>query len=133
MLWSASEDVLQKLRIVLVTGIVSSIGLVAGASQAQAIQLGVLGAYNNSSASIENNTSSTDTSSKSGFGGGLSLEFGLLPMLSLELDALYLPIGWSTQNSFSSKDTTYHAFQFPLLLRLNPAPLISFGIGPYYQ
>ena len=65
-------------------------------------------------------------------GVGALLEFGILPMIGLELGALSMKRKYTQTIGSTETMTNKELYQFPVLLRLNLGSMLSFGFGGYY-
>jgi hypothetical protein len=95
-------------------------------TQSHASQFGVLAGFNDFDVATDPHTGNT---SGTGFVGGLSFDTSLIPLISLEIDGLYS----SKKYHSGVTQQTLNSIQFPAIFRLNLLPVISFGLGPYYQ
>ena len=93
-----------------------------------------------SSASTTVAGTSYGTNTKTSVGGGVLLDSGLAPMVSLEVGVLYLPINHGLTVNITSpltlsapSETSYNALQIPVLMKFTLLPLVSFGAGAYYS
>jgi len=98
---------------------------------AHAFDVSLLGAMTVSNYSL---SAPTDIPSSTGvaFGLGGTVGFDLNPFFSIETGLLYLKHSYSTNLNLTNQSFTYDYTTIPLLLRLNPISLISFGAGFYY-
>ena len=104
--------------------------LIGVPSQAQAFDLGVVGALNVTSPRIAGSQfGSSVFSSAASFGFGALIDFGGNPLVGFELGALYIPRRFNTSTSGTSETLTM--LEFPLMVRFY-FPFVSFGAGAYY-
>jgi hypothetical protein len=97
-------------------------------AKADFIKVGAMVGATDTSANISTSTSSTSTSSKFGLGLGAMVEFPLMPLLRLEVDALLVTQSYTALGT----DTTHKYLQVPVLLRLTALPIINVGVGAFY-
>ncbi len=106
-------------------------------TQSFALDYGILGGLNFYSPSYSNPsgtpTKTSNGSSSSAF--GVSVSTGIIPLLTLEVDALYV----SRKSDFLSttapllSTTSFHVLEIPALVRLSLVPaLFNVGAGLYY-
>jgi hypothetical protein len=80
--------------------------------------------------SAPHQTGFTTPDTKLGYGGGAQIEFGLGPMVGLEIGAVYL--GRKFQVSGSAVQTTTNYAQIPVQLRYWVGRYFSLGAGGYF-
>jgi hypothetical protein len=91
------------------------------------LQLSVVGAANFSTPSLNAGGVTIPHTGRTVFGVGALASFPIFPLFRLETGVLYLPHGYSQ----GAVDTTLKTFHVPVLVRLEPIPLISLGAGGY--
>lgn len=105
-----------------------------GFPQANAASLDVLGVgtYLQPKASGITAASPGDSlTSQMGLGFGLGIETSLASRLALEIDGLYVDRKYQDSGTASTSDSSFHAVQIPVLLRLKLLSFFSVGAGGY--
>ena len=108
-------------------------------SQAKAFEYGILGGLNlySPSYSDPSQVTSPATSSSSSSAFGLSVSTGLIPLITLEADLLYVTRSASFTNGALSPNSTsnlsFHALEIPVMARISIIPIFfNVGGGLYY-
>jgi opacity protein-like surface antigen len=115
-----------------------TLGLLSGmtsVSEAEAsVSLKVFGGVNYTRADlIDEDGGSLDADSLIGLGGGIGTEFHLNETFGIGLDVLYIQkkLGAEINDEFEiSVQTNY--LMVPLLLRVSPIEMLTFGLGGYF-
>lgn len=104
---------------------------VLGMASSAHAEFGILGGINMASPKVDTAT----IKSEMGIAGGLYFSRGLSPLLTLELDALYIVNKYKATGTVPAAfDQTFEskAIQFPLIARFNFSPFWNIGAGAYY-
>jgi hypothetical protein len=105
-----------------------------GAAPAHALEIGVLGGLNFANDLQSGGGATTGNSAKTGYAVGPTVNLGLLPELSLEIDALYSTSKYGQTNAAGiDVVTTTKAIEVPILVRYWFIPFASLGVGPYFS
>ncbi|MBS1961077.1 MAG: outer membrane beta-barrel protein [Bdellovibrionales bacterium] len=106
--------------------------MAAGTAQAGAM-VNVLGGLNFQNDSIDPAQSGTTLSAQGGVSYGASVEFGMNPMLGLELGVFSMAKKTKATVAGAGEATaTAHGIVFPVMVRFTALPVLDFGVGGYY-
>ncbi len=113
--------------------LVTLLAVLAAPASAHAIDFKVLGGFNHTKESLDIPNLAVDASANTAFVFGAGVDIGLIPLFSLEADALYE--NSSQDNTALGQTTTISAkaFNFPIQLRFHFLPFLSVGAGPYFR
>ena len=100
-------------------------------SQANAVDVAVVGTGNMESPKIEASGANQATSSKVGLGFGALIGFDMGKILTLETGALLINRKYS--DTAGVLTTSFGRVQIPLLIKFTSLPIVSFGAGPYLE
>lgn len=106
-----------------------------GTSQA-GMHLNVMGGMNFANITVEPAVATTTYSAAGAISGGVTLDFGIAPMLAFEIGAL--SVGQSVKitstavGATGSYTRTQRAIEIPVMFRFTALPMLDLGVGGYY-
>lgn len=102
-----------------------------GGDNKRGTQIKFLGLYNNPVLKLDPTTGAT-VANKTGFGGGMMIEFPLGSKVGFEIGAVYTPYIYGLTSSGLDWTISWNMIHAPALFRFHFGNVFSLGLGGYY-